>query len=103
MSRAGRSRLGFVAASLLVSLLVAGVLSGFASPHPDGLESVAAAQGFLDDARSSLTAASPLADYAVAGIGHARLSGALAGIVGCLLTFALVTCLTRSRAQDTRN
>ncbi len=91
---------GFVLASITVCLLLAGVVSGFASNHPDGLEFVADAHGFADTARDSLTAGSPLADYTVAGIGTSRLSGGLAGVLGCALTFGLVIAVTRRRPVE---
>ena len=61
-----------VSAGLVLSLLVAGVLSLVASSHPDGLEFVAGA----------------LADYAVRGV-DGGLSGGLAGILGVLIVAAL--------------
>ncbi|MGL5866843.1 MAG: PDGLE domain-containing protein [Dermatophilaceae bacterium] len=69
-----------------VSLLLAGGLSYYASGQPDGLEYVAGRVGFLDSARDSATANSPLADYGVRGVEHARLSGGLAGVIGVLVT-----------------
>ena len=97
------SRRAFVAAAAVVTVLVAGVLSGFASSHPDGLESIASASGFAADARESVTAGSPLADYAVAGWGGSRMSGAAAGIAGCLLVFLTVTGITRQRGSETQS
>lgn len=90
----------FVAATVVVCLTLAGIVSGFASSHPDGLEFVAHAHGFADTARDSVTAGSPLADYAVAGIGASRLSGGLAGVLGCALTFGLVVAVTRRRPVE---
>ena len=74
------SRLVLVVGAVL-SVLIAGVLSGWASTSPDGLEHVAQTLGFADTARASTTAGSPLADYA-APVGQGRLSGGLAGLVG---------------------
>ena len=71
---------------LLVSAVVAGVLSSYASGHPDGLTSVAESLGFADTARESATAGSPLAGYAVSGVADARLSGGLAGLAGLVVT-----------------
>ena len=78
----------FVAAGLLVTLLLAGVASGFASASPDGLEKVAEEQGFADEADDSALAASPVADYAVDGVEDERLSAGLAGVLGVVATFA---------------
>ncbi|GGL24202.1 PDGLE domain-containing protein [Phycicoccus endophyticus] len=75
---------------LAVSLLIAGVVSFYASGHPDGLEYVAHSLGFGDAATSSPTAGSPLADYGVSGVSNARLSGGLAGVIGAVVTGALV-------------
>lgn len=79
----------FFAIFLLVSLLVAGVGSYYASSHPDGLEYVAGKTGFMDSAEDSAVADSPLADYGVKGIDNARLSGGLAGVVGCVVVLVL--------------
>lgn len=82
-----------VVVGLVVSLLVAGVLSFYASGHPDGLNSVAQSLGFASTERASATAGSPLSGYAVRGVGDARLSGGLAGVVGVLVVGALMTGL----------
>ena len=44
-----------VLVGLAVSALVAGVLSFYASAHPDGLSQVAESLGFADTARDSVT------------------------------------------------
>jgi len=72
-----------------VTFLIAGVISLFASAHPDGLEFVGAKLGFESDAKDSAVASSPLADYGVSGIGNTQVSGALAGIIGVLVTIAV--------------
>jgi cobalt/nickel transport protein len=79
---------GFLLAGLLVALLLAGVVSGFASDDPDGLEKVAEEQGFLDAADDHALADGPLADYAVSGVDNERLSTGLAGVLGVTITFA---------------
>ncbi|SFL82820.1 PDGLE domain-containing protein [Geodermatophilus ruber] len=88
MTAARRSRL-FWLIGLGVTLVVAGVISWYASSSPDGLESAAEQAGFLGTARDSAVADSPLADYAVAGVGSERLSGGLAGVVGVVVTLLL--------------
>ena len=75
-----------VITGLAVSVLLAVVVSSYASGHPDGLEFVSARLGFLDSARDSATAGSPLADYGVRGVEDARLSGGLAGLAGVVET-----------------
>lgn len=74
---------------LLVALLIAGVGSYYASSHPDGLEFVAHKTGFLDSAKDSHTAGSPMADYQTKGVDNERLSGGLAGVTGSLLVLVL--------------
>jgi hypothetical protein len=70
---------------LLVSLLIAGVVSYYASSHPDGLEKAAEEVGFIEDAEDSAVADSPLADYGVSGVEDERLSVGLAGVLGVLV------------------
>jgi cobalt/nickel transport protein len=87
------SRRRFFVVALLVSLLVAGVASYYASSHPDGLEYVAEQTGFIDAGEDSATSGSPLADYQTTGIDDARLSGGVAGVVGVLVMLLLSTAL----------
>ncbi|MGC5031699.1 PDGLE domain-containing protein [Micromonospora sp. DT229] len=103
---------GFLAGGLLVALLLAGVVSNFASPHPDGLDS-SLREGCTVDADGEITGGScpaqqerdheiggPLADYGIAGIDNDFLSTGLSGVLGVLLTFAVaggVFWLTRRR------
>ncbi|MEW2376014.1 PDGLE domain-containing protein [Micromonospora sp. NPDC047812] len=92
---------GFVVGGLLVALLLAGVVSNFASSHPDGLDS-SLREGCTFDADDNVTGGScpaqrerehevggPLADYGVAGVDNEFLSTGLSGVVGVLLTFAV--------------
>jgi cobalt/nickel transport system permease protein len=85
---ARRSLKWFLGGGLVVALLLALVVSGFASSSPDGLERVARDKGLLATARDHLLADGPLADYAVKGVDNGRLSTGLAGAIGVLLTFA---------------
>ena len=82
-----------VVLGLLVSALVAGVLSFYASGHPDGLTHVAQSLGFSGTARSSAASGSPLAGYAVSGVHDARLSGGLAGLLGIAVVGLVMTGL----------
>src|SRR6266508_4088949 len=91
-------------AAVAVTLLVAGVVSLYASASPDGLQYVAGRLGFDGAAKGS---SGPLAGYTVRGIGDGHLSGAVAGIVGVLVTIAaglliakLSSLRSRSRAAD---
>ncbi|MGC5022871.1 PDGLE domain-containing protein [Micromonospora sp. DT47] len=93
---------GFVAAGLLVALLLAGVVSNYASSHPDGLDS-SLLKGCTVNADGEITggscpaqksqdhelADSPLADYGIRGLDHEFLSTGLSGVLGVLLTFAI--------------
>lgn len=77
----------------IVSVIVAGVLSVFASSRPDGLEHVASTLGFAETARDSAAAGSPLADYGVGGISNGAVSGGLAGVIGVLATAVVMAAL----------
>ncbi len=72
---------------VLTALLVAGLLSPFASSHPDGLERVAEDWGFAGKAFSMLTV--PIPDYLMPGVAAEGLATALAGIVGVGITFGV--------------
>ena len=79
----------FVIAGLLVAIGLALVVSGFASSSHDGLEKVAEDKGFLETARDHVFVDGPTADYAVKGVDNARLSTALSGLIGVLITFGV--------------
>ncbi|WP_267243982.1 energy-coupling factor ABC transporter permease [Streptomyces sp. PR69] len=81
----------FWLSGLAASLVLAGVVSFYASGDPDGLEKVASDKGFDASVEEHAAADSPLADYGVKDIDDARLSGALAGTVGVGLTVAAGT------------
>ncbi len=97
-----RKLVAFLGAGLLVALLLAGVVSNFASSSPDGLDA-ATREGCTFDEDDTITGGdcmaaraedhqlgdSPLADYGIAGIDNAYLSNGLAGVVGVLLTFGI--------------
>jgi cobalt/nickel transport protein len=88
---------------LVAALVVAGVVSFYASASPDGLEWAAEQSGFLHTAEDSAAATSPLADYGVSGVGSERLSGGLAGVIGVLVTLVLaggLTLLLRRRGRS---
>lgn len=77
-----------------VALLCAGVLSGFASAFPDGLESVAETLGFATSAAGPVVTG-PLAGYQLPGVGDERLSGGLAGVAGTLVVLGLGLLMSR--------
>jgi cobalt/nickel transport protein len=71
-----------VIAGLAIALVLAGVVSFYASGHPDGLEFVAEKTGFIDTAQDHAGRTSPFADYATSGVDNGRLSGGRAGVAG---------------------
>jgi hypothetical protein len=76
----------FLAAGVLVALLLAGIVSFYASAAPDGLEKAAVDQGLDVTARDHALADSPFADYGTKGVEDRRLSGGVAGVTGVLVT-----------------
>lgn len=83
----------FYIGGLLISLLLAGGLSFYASSQPDGLEKVAEEIGFIEIAKDPATAGSALADYGVAGVENERASVGIAGVVGVAATGVVATGL----------
>ncbi|HMM96350.1 PDGLE domain-containing protein [Phycicoccus sp.] len=95
-----------VVVGLAVCLVIAGVVSFYASSHPDGLEYVAHSLGFGDAGRASAADGSPLAGYGVEGVSDSRLSGGLAGVIGAVVVGVLMTglvLLVRRRAPRGRD
>ncbi|MEU5972741.1 energy-coupling factor ABC transporter permease [Streptomyces globisporus] len=88
---AHRSTRGFWITGLVSAFLLAGFVSFYASANPDGLERVAADQGFDEKVEEHGAADSPLADYGVGDIANARLSGGLAGVIGVSATVVVGT------------
>ncbi|MGW0366442.1 energy-coupling factor ABC transporter permease [Streptomyces sp. NPDC002990] len=92
------------ATGLVTALVLAGFVSFYASASPDGLEKVAADQGIDRKAEEHAAAGSPLADYGVKDVEDARLSGALAGVIGVGATVAVGTgifwTVRRRRTED---
>lgn len=72
----------FFAGFLLVSLVLAGIVSYYASSNPDGLEKVATDKGIDAKEKDHSLKDSPLSDYGVKGVNDSRLSGGLAGVIG---------------------
>jgi len=79
----------FLVVGLLVAFVLAGVVSGFASPAPDGLEKVAADKGFGSTARTHDLDGSPVAGYQVTGVGDNRVATGLAGAIGVVSTLVV--------------
>jgi len=78
-----------VAVGLLVALLLAGVVSHYASSDPDGLNKVAQDKGFAATEQDHRAGDGPFAGYETQGVGHGRFSGGLAGVVGCVVVLTL--------------
>jgi hypothetical protein len=97
------------AAFAAVALLLAGVVSYFASASPDGLERVATDHGIAESEREHPLGDSPLADYGLAGVDNELVSGALAGVTGVVVVLLLTAGIAyavrrRPRAEaDTGN
>ncbi len=91
------------AAALLATLLLAGVVSFYASGAPDGLSRVADDKGITEVEKDHAAGDSPLAGYEVRGVGDDRLSTGVAGVVGVGVVLLLGTALTyavRRRPHD---
>ncbi len=104
----------FLLGGLALALLLAGVVSSFASSSPDGLDAVTR-QGCSYEAdrpaggecmaRSAEEheVGGPLADYGIAGIDNPYLSTGLSGVLGVLLVFGIgagLFALVRRRRRD---
>jgi hypothetical protein len=83
------SRKALIWLGIAAAVVLAGVVSFYASSSPDGLEKVATDKGFIDSAEDSDVAGSPLADYGTSGVENERLSVGIAGIIGVAVTFAV--------------
>ena len=92
----------FTIGALVAAILIACVVSLWASGSPDGLEFVAGATGFEKTAADHTLGGGPLADYETAGVGATWLSVAVAGLVGCLVTFGLAWGLGRLTKRRAR-
>ncbi len=89
MLRYTRSHTGaFVLVGVVVALLLAGLLSYYASAKPDGLVSTAQQIGFVETEQEHARGDSTFSGYTTSGIENARLSTAVAGVVGVLVTLA---------------
>ncbi|WP_336216417.1 energy-coupling factor ABC transporter permease [Nonomuraea sp. LPB2021202275-12-8] len=87
----------FVLGALGLTLLLAGVVSFFASSDPDGLESVAEEKGFLEQAGDHLFGSWALADYGDVG----GIPVGVAGIIGVGLTLLVAGVLAyAARGRD---
>ncbi len=74
---------------LLAAVLLAVLISPFASSHPDGLERVAGDKGFLEKGEVTPALSSPVPGYAWPGVRNEKLATSLAGAAGTLAVFGL--------------
>ena len=74
---------------LLIAIVLAVLLSPFASLWPDGLEKVAEDKGFLERAEVEPLIVAPIPDYAWPGLQSEKLATSSAGIAGTLIVFGL--------------
>jgi cobalt/nickel transport protein len=79
----------FIVMGVLVSALLAGGASFYASSNPDGLEKVAEDIGFINTAKDNANSDTTLADYGVKGIENERLSVGVSGLIGVVATGAI--------------
>lgn len=77
-----------VASIFATALLIAAILSPFASSKPDGLERVAEDLKFVDLVKNNLFEVMP--GYAIKNINNPYLSTALSGIIGVIITLLIV-------------
>ena len=89
LESAGDTRVGlrtFVIGGLLAALFIAAIVSQFNFGDPDGLESVAGSEGFIESGQEHTLVDSLFADYATTGVANETLSLAVAGIAGTVIT-----------------
>jgi cobalt/nickel transport protein len=77
----------FLLLFLLAAVLLALIVSPFASSWPDGLERVAEDKGFLEKGEVKPAVRSPVPDYLMPGVRNEKIATAIAGVLGTLLVF----------------
>jgi hypothetical protein len=77
----------------VAALLLAGVVSTFASSSPDGLQRVAEDKGIARTAEQHPLGDGPMDGYGVDALGNGLLSTGLAGVAGVLVVLALTAGL----------
>jgi cobalt/nickel transport protein len=105
IGRSNRTKL-FVLAGLLVALVLAGIVSYYASADPDGLTKVSEDEGFAQSEEAHDLEDSPFAGYSTKDVDNERLSGAMAGVIGVGVTFVVaggVALLVRRRDGSADN
>ncbi len=94
----------FLAGALAAALVLAGLLSPFASSSPDGLERVAKDNGFAEKSDGDpVWKWTPLQDYVTPGIANGHIAAASAGVIGTVIvfgcTYGIAKALKRNRAH----
>ena len=85
-----KSFLVFIFGCLAVSLVLAFLISPFASSFPDGLEKVAEDHGFLVKGEvEPLWKSAPISDYEFRQVKNPYFSTGMAGLVGTFLVFGI--------------
>ncbi|MDI6631888.1 MAG: PDGLE domain-containing protein [Bacillota bacterium] len=91
---------------LVAALIIAGILSPFASPNPDGLEKVAETKGFIDKGEGKEVVRAPIPDYVMPGLASEGVATAFAGITGTVVTFVAAygigRLVQRRKAADSK-
>jgi len=88
---------------LLAAILIALLLSPFASQQPDGLERVAEDNGFLKKGGARPAIASPVPDYIWPGIKNKRTATQAAGAIGTVTVFLFAYVLSSFlKKRDTK-
>jgi len=85
-------------AGLLIALALA-FASPFASTHPDGLEWVAAQQGFLQQAQGPIYKLIP--DYLLPGVSNETAATIIAGVIGVFIVLGVTAGLAYARRLRT--
>lgn len=85
----------FIGAGLLVAILLGVFVAPWASSNPDGLDKTAEEKGFVKKAEETEPAwkHSPMADYAMPGVKNEKVSTGISGLVGVLMTAAIMVAL----------
>jgi len=95
--RLGRLRRWWWVFGIAIAALVVIVLAPLASPDPDGLERVAADQGFIERATNFFSGL--FSGYAIPGIDDPRLSTILSGLLGVAIVLGVMFLLGRVLAR----
>ncbi|MEV7968460.1 energy-coupling factor ABC transporter permease [Sphaerisporangium sp. NPDC088356] len=99
-----RSIRPLLAGGALVAVILAGVVSFYASSSPDGLEKVAGDKGLNANEQHHPLGHSPFAAYGVKGVGSERLAVGVAGVAGVGITVlagGAIFYTVRRRGRDT--